>query len=121
MFYKDINTYTPTQKPDLGDVEAILQSIRNLIFTRPTERLFNVEYGINAEDLLFDLMDNGTSLALLTEITDKIERYEPRVTVDNSATSVDTDFDTNSISINLVFSIDGFDGEIFEVRETLGN
>ncbi len=119
MFYKDINVYSPTTRPEIIDVEAIQQSVRNLIFTRPGERLFNIEYGVEIEGLLFELMDDTTHLQLFNELNEKIRTYEPRVTLDTAKSEVVTDVDNNSLSIKLVFEIEGFDGGLFEVTEVL--
>lgn len=119
MFYKDINTYSPQTKPDVIDAEAIKQSVKNLIFTRPGERLFNIDYGINSEGLLFELMYENTASELLNELSEKISAYEPRVSFNLGLSSVNADYDSNSLSINLHFEIEGFEGKLFEVTETL--
>ena len=118
-FYKDINTYSPTSKPDVSDVDAIMQSVKNLILTRPGERLFNVEYGINSEALLFELMDDSVGLKLLNEISEKIVIYEPRVDLDFGKSQVVGNYDDNRIDISLFFTIQGFDGELFRVTESI--
>lgn len=118
-FYKDVNTYYPTQKPSVNDVEAIGQSLLDLILTRPGERPFNPDYGINADALLFELMTDGADLQLLNEIIEKVRRYEPRVTLNTAQTNVEADPDNNEFNISLIFEIVGFEGTKFEVSATI--
>lgn len=117
--YKDVNTYSPTTKPEVTDITSIQQSLLNLIFTRPGERPFNIDYGINVEDMLFDLADDTTALALYNELTAKVKLFEPRVKLNTSQTEVTADLDNNAIKIKLVFEIIGFEGTQYEIAETI--
>jgi len=120
MFYKDVNSITSTNRPDVTDVDAITQALLNLIRTRKGERPFNNDFGLDIEDRLFDLMDDGTKLEILTEIFDAVSRYEPRVELSRSRSDIEFDEENNKIEITLVFSILGFeDDKLFEVTTSL--
>jgi len=117
--YKDISVYSPTTKPEVIDITSVQQSLINLIFTRPGERPFNVDYGINVEDMLFDLADDTTALQVYSEIVSKVKIFEPRVKLNTSKTEVTADLDNNAINIKLVFEILGFDGTQYEIQEAI--
>ena len=46
-FYKDVNSTSPTVRPDVVDEVAIAQAVRNLVATRKGEKIFDPEFGIN--------------------------------------------------------------------------
>ena len=81
--YSDID-FSFTKKPVTGDValsfdtQAVIRSIRNILSTRPYEKLFNPNFGSNVDALLFELVSPLTAAALETEVTNAINNYEPR-------------------------------------------
>lgn len=117
--YKDVNVYDTKLKPEVSDLDSIQQSLINLILTRPGERPFNVQYGINTENMLFDLADNTTALELYNELIAKIKLFEPRVKLNTSETDVTADLDNNAINIKLVFEVVGFEGTQYEIQQAI--
>lgn len=113
--YSDLNSYTPTKKPILKDVESIYQSIYNILGTRKGEILFRPEFGLNLSDFLFDLMDESSSLELLRDLTETIESADPRVTIDPIGTTITPDYENHKFSIELMFDIEGYDDQTFEL------
>lgn len=103
----DLNQYAPTTKPLLEDVESIVQSLDCILSTRRYERVFNIDFGIDFEDELFELIDDSTALEILRIITERVETFEPRVTINFSMTSVTPDPDNNKFDVSLFFSIRG--------------
>ncbi len=66
---------------DLGvrtDVNAIFQSIRNILFSMSEEVLYNPEMGGNVYGMLFGPADALTKVNLQTAIEESIRTYEPR-------------------------------------------
>lgn len=116
-FYRDINNNTPTQKPSISDVEAVSQSVVDILMTRPGERPFNPDYGINLEASIFELMDIGSEMQLMNEIIDKVRKYEPRVLLNTSKSEVIADEEKNEYEVSLWFAIVGFNGELFQVTQ----
>jgi phage baseplate assembly protein W len=83
-YFSDFNTnfsLTPVgdQLARVTNDKSIIQSLRNLIFTRPGERLFNPNFGCYLTDLLFE--HNLPEVITIGEkyVRDAIEEYEPRV------------------------------------------
>ena len=117
--YKDINQFTPTDREYSLDARAIYQSVVNIIQTRVGERLFQPEFGLDLDNYLFELMDENTEQAVLTLIAAKVERFENRVLIDFSKSSVTQDFESNSLEIKLVFTIEGIIDQTFQLIEAI--
>lgn len=106
--YKDIDlnfTAHPVRKDvnHLYDENAIIASVRNLLFTNYNERLFQPDIGSNLRGLLFENMDSLTSVKVQRAISETIENYEPRVRI--TRLSVKPDYDQNSYFCDLEFLI----------------
>ena len=118
--YSDLNSYTPTDKALLTDVEAVYQSIDNIINALLYERLFRPDFpGETLEDVLFEFIDDITSVSVFRIVVNMIEKWEPRVTVDTSQTQVFPDPDNNRYELFLAFNILGFGSQRFELRGSL--
>ena len=119
-FYRDINQLNFKVRPYVTDVDAIIQSVRNLVSTRKGERPFRPDYGINIVDYLFELMDESAGLQLLTDVFDAVQFYEPRVQIDRQRSEVIPDQDTYTFEVSIFFVIEGFEEDgIFNVTETV--
>jgi len=84
--YSDVDlTFKP--HPNTGDVttlrdiDAVKQSVRNLILTSPGERPFNPYLGSDVRGLLFEPVDNFTAISLRRAIELTLANYEPRIEV----------------------------------------
>lgn len=118
--YKDINQFNPTTlgKSFRYDADAVYQAVVNILHTRKGERVFNPEFGLDLEDYLFELSDEGTEASVLSEINTQLKIYEPRVTVDFERSTVSVS-DRNKLNVDLIFTINGVDGELFQIETTL--
>lgn len=63
------------------DVNAIRQSICDIIMTRRGERCFNPLYGSNIPRLLFEKINIVTSLQIKDEIERVLQNWEPRIKI----------------------------------------
>lgn len=102
---------------NLANVDAIIDSVRNILFTRVGEVPFNREFGSFLENYLFDEFSFSTSRSILAEVTNSISRWEPRVSV-APETEVVMDQDKREYRLFLALKIEGFTDEIF-IEETL--
>tara|TARA_R100000406_G_scaffold51891_1_gene35273 strand:+ start:2989 stop:3390 length:402 start_codon:yes stop_codon:yes gene_type:complete len=91
----------------LMNATAIARSVRNLVFTSPGDVPFNPVLGSRVSELLFEPMDNITSIALKEEIEDTIKNFEPRVKLEE--VQVTPDFDENQYDIIIKYIIIGID------------
>jgi len=92
---KDINKHV--------GVKAVINSIKNLVLTNHYEKPFQPEIGSNVRKLLFENIDELTSIALQREISQVIANYEPRASV--SKVYVFADYDNNGFNVEVEFSI----------------
>lgn len=92
---KDINKHR--------GVQAVTNSIKNLLLTIYYERPFHPEIGSNIRKMLFEPMDAITAADLQREIEQTINNFEPRAKV--SRISVFTDFDNNGFKVDMEFYV----------------
>jgi len=103
--FKDINTYFYSNDGlvTTTDVDAINNSINNIIFTKKGEKVGDPNFGTNISSLLFELMSDINSTLIESEILDAIEFYERRINIEDL--EVVPDYDTNSYSIKIIYTI----------------
>lgn len=87
----------------LKDIEAIKNSVKNLISTNFQERPFQPEIGSGVRGLLFELADPITMHDIEMAITRTIENFEPRVILQN--VEVSDDVDNNAYNVSITFQI----------------
>lgn len=114
--YSDINQYTPETQILLTDEESVYQSLNNILITKPGQRIFNPEFGSDMDKVLFEVMDEVTAAQLYRTVTEAVERWEPRIIIDNSQSDIIPNYDSNSYDVKLVFEIIGLsdEGQKFE-------
>ena len=93
----------------LRNSNAIARSIRNIIFTSRGDKPFNPFFGSRVSELLFDPMDQITTLALKTEIEETIKNFEPRV--DLKEVQVDPLYDDNEYNVVINYEIIGIEAD----------
>ena len=110
--FKDISM-TFQSNPLTGDLialkneNAIARSIRNIVFTVPGEKFFDETFGSTISESVFENIDNLSAIIIKDQITESIERFEPRVNLIRVTTS--PDFDNNSFDATIVYEIVGAD------------
>ena len=91
----------------LKNATAISRSVRNIVFTTPGEKFFQPTFGSRVSQMLFENMDEITSLSIRDEIENSIRRFEPRV--DLKSVQVTPDFDSNQYDVVITYQIIGAD------------
>lgn len=91
----------------LKNENAIARSVRNIVFTVPGEKFFQENFGSRISESLFENIDEISALEIKDEITESINRFEPRVRLIN----VDTipDYAGNAFNVIIVYEIIGID------------
>lgn len=112
--YSDLNQFNPQKSALLTDIASVYQSIANILNTRVGERLFNPEFGSDLERLLFEPIDEETSLMLRHVLIQVIEKWDNRVDIDNARTVIEPLPDENMYRVQIVFVVKGVKGELFE-------
>ena len=91
----------------LKNENAIARSVRNIVFTVPGEKFFQENFGSRISESLFENIDEISALEIKDEITESINRFEPRVKL----ISVDAipDYAGNAFNVLIVYEIIGID------------
>jgi len=89
------------------NVQAVMSSIDNILRTNRGERVMLPEFGSNLQNLIFESMDDDMIDFIARDIKDVIETWDDRVEVNQL--SFLSDPDGNSVSLQLLFSIRGYD------------
>lgn len=87
--------------PKLKDLDAIIGSLRNLFATGHYSRLFNPQIGSNMRRLLFEPIDELTSVSIKDDIKYTVTNYEPRVRLEQ--VEVTPDHENNRYDVSLSF------------------
>lgn len=107
----DVNTLMNVNgRPDLlPDVQAINNSLYNLFRCNVGARgpIFEPEYGTNLMKLIHEPIDNITANKIRLFLIQAIQRWEPRIIIDLSRTTVKPDLNTNSFRVQVYYTIVG--------------
>jgi phage baseplate assembly protein W len=85
------------------DIDAVKNSIKNIVLTPLGTRPFFPEFGTRANDILFELADGFTALQLKDEIERGVRKFEKRIL--NFQVSVTDDHERNAYRITTTFQM----------------
>ena len=113
--YSDLNlsfTKNPATKDvaRLFDVQAIKRSVKNIILTNKYDRPFDSDFGCNLRGFLFENITEPLLVIIKDRVAMAIEKYEPRVSVEDVV--VKEDVDKNGLSIMVSFLINGTEAPV---------
>ena len=91
----------------LKNENAIARSVRNIVFTVPGEKFFQENFGSRISESLFENIDEISALAIKDEITESINRFEPRVRL--ISVEAIPDYAGNAFNVIIVYEIIGID------------
>lgn len=83
------------------DEAAIKNSLTNLFSTMPGQKLLNPDFGLNLSQFLFAPVSVTMARMIGNRIVEGIERYEPRVTVENVNVYPDPDEASYQIELSI--------------------
>ena len=106
--FSDFNTSLAIHpdKKDLAlktDVDAVKQSIKNLVLTNKMERPFQPGIGCDVRKMLFENFTSATVAMTKEMIVEVLEAHEPRCNLLNVKATVDED--NNALYLTIVFSV----------------
>ena len=84
-------------------MDAVKQSIKNLVLTNKMERPFQPTIGCDIRKLLFENISPTTIIMAKQTIVETLERHEPRCNIINVKASADPEM--NALYITVVFSV----------------
>jgi phage baseplate assembly protein W len=108
----NVHPTTNDIKPVL-DIDAVKNSISNLVQTSFLERPFHPEIGAGIRALLFEPVDLFTALSLKDTIANVIDQFEPRV--QNVTIQIQDDSERNAYVITIGFTVFNDRNEEFEL------
>ena len=79
---KNDNIGSKKEKTDLDvsyDIQAVTNSLVNILTTRKKQKILDPEFGLRIEDYLFEPVSELVGEIIKEEITDAITNFEPRV------------------------------------------
>lgn len=85
------------------DEQAVIRSVKNLLLTKPYERLWNPTLGSNIDGLLFEPITPLTANLLKEEIIRTITNWEPRALI--ATLDVVAYPDQNGYNVSLFFYV----------------
>ena len=106
--YSDIDLRF-TANPVTGDVafsydeQAVIRSVKNLLSTKPYERLWKPTLGSEIDNLLFEPITPLNASLVQDEIVRTIQNYEPRATI--ASIDVNAYPDQNGYQVSLFFYV----------------
>lgn len=103
----DVNSnYQLAAGPELApDVEAIRNSVENILTTPVGSRPMEREYGSKLHYFLHEPMDEITQESLRVSVIQALERWEPRIVIDTRQTNVVILPNTNGYQLDLHFAL----------------
>lgn len=120
-FIREINFFSSKSKPEIVDGEVARQEIALLLNTRPKEKPFDSNYGIDLDSYLFDFITTANANSLYFEIVDKVKLYVKTVDLDQSRSSVRVNSNQDGYDIELVFRLKNTpeDGSSYKVTKNI--
>lgn len=120
-FIREINFFSSKSKPEIVDGEVARQEIALLLNTRPKEKPFDSNYGIDLDSYLFDFITTANANSLYFEIVDKVKLYVKTVDLDQSRSSVRVNSNQDGYDIELVFTLKNTpeDGSSYKVTKNI--
>jgi len=108
--YSDLNlsfTKNPATKDvaKVFDIQAIKRAVKNIILTNKYERPFNPDFGCNLRGFLFENITDPILVLMKDRISTAIEKYEPRVSVEDIV--INEDIENNGVNIMVSFLVTG--------------
>jgi phage baseplate assembly protein W len=92
------------------DIDAVKNSVRNLILSNYFDRPFQPALGSNVSAFLFEPADNFTISAMREEIKRVLKKFEPRV--DSVTVEVIDNSDRNAYDITVGFRVIALDQRV---------
>jgi phage baseplate assembly protein W len=120
--FKDIS-FSFRPHPITGDLialfneNAIARSLRNLVLTSLSERVFDQRLGCDVKQSLFENIDVITGSIIETHIRTTINNYEPRANIIDII--IEPDVDNNNFDVRISYQIIGLSQATQEINFVL--
>ena len=105
--FLDLNQSTPTDTPMLVGIDAVFQSVFNIMSVVPGERLWLPDFGMNLARIQFLPIDDLTSAQIERMIYYSFSQWDPRIRVVDNQSSVTPDPDNSKYDIKVALLVSG--------------
>ena len=99
-FSRNVNTGDIFKKKDAA---AVKQAVKNLLQCNRFEKPFRPDFGADLRGMLFELAIEDTEQDLIDQVQGAIERYEPRVQINDL--DLRLNLDQNSLAVRIEFEV----------------
>ena len=99
------------------DIEAVKQSVRNLILTNHFERPFHPEIGSSVAAILFEPMSPITANILQRQVSECIVNFEPRARL--VSVNANPNLNRNAYEVSIEFYVVNIPGELVTLTTLL--
>jgi len=105
--YSDVNARFTIKNNSLVEngIEAINNSIENILGTTPGERVFRPDFGSYVKSLLFEPLNDDNADLLLVAISNAISKWEPRVEMLKDESYVKADIENGLYDVLIVYKL----------------
>lgn len=119
--WKDIDVWLRQKRDgdimEMHDVNAVKNSLYNILLTRPGSRRMLPEFASLLYELLFEPMDELTTQKLRECIFNSIQKWEDRIII--QSLDVVPNYDTATYSVSLLFKLRSADSEVYSFNQIL--
>ena len=119
MLYTDLNQESPGEYPLLYNMDSVMQAVSNLLNTQPGERLFRPTFGADIRSILFQPINESTSLRLTQIFIGAIEQWDYRIRVVRNYSRVTPVPDENLYQIYVVYQVLGITDQTYAYEAVL--
>lgn len=119
-YTKNNSLYNISEQKDIRadyDINAIKNSIFNIFTTIPGQKILNPTFGLNLLYFVFTGITTSNARSLGDIILKGINKYEPRVNVDN--VNITTDIENQTYTIDMILSVPTLNINGLEVKASL--
>lgn len=99
------------------DESAINNSLSNLVRIKRGQRQYNMYYGIDIEQFLYEPINSATARSIGDRIRSSIKQWEPRISLKN--VNIIPDITNNEYNIIITYSIPLLNSREYEMQYTL--
>lgn len=119
IIYSDLNQRSPGSYSLLFNMDSVMQAISNLLNTQPGERLFRPTFGADIRSILFQPINEATSIRLKQMFIGSIEQWDRRIQVARNLTQITPLPDDNAYDIYIVYRVLGITDQTYAYEAVL--
>jgi phage baseplate assembly protein W len=105
IVYQDLNTENVLDDIYIYNMQVMVQSVLNMLYTEPGERLFRPSFGSSLNSIVFAPINAATSARLKQILINSIETWDPRITVNRSLSRVIPLSDEMAYEIHVLYEV----------------